>query len=206
LLAFRLNFVQTPIEVHTLKALIRNRLAQTIVYKSIMAALCSRCGHYILQLWFLSPSSLWPPDGREGRPLYFCLVVFLLSSSFFFFFFAYSQPSQIERLPYFHTWCGLSANLGCRSETCCTWLVENTGCKKSPKIRQLRTTAQLCRAISLQLRHVSAIRKNLLNSNTSPTCHHNMVNFSTLAAEIGSLVWGTPANFHRFCILASLLQ
>jgi len=40
---------------------------------------------------------------------------------------------QIGCLPYFHTWCGLNANLGCRSETCCTWLIENTGCKKSPK-------------------------------------------------------------------------
>ena len=33
-----------------------------------------------------------------------------------------------------HTWCGLSANLECRSETCCTRLAENTGRKKSPKI------------------------------------------------------------------------
>jgi len=44
-----------------------------------------------------------------------------------------SQPSQIGCLPYFHTWCGLSANLGCRSETCCMQLAENTGCKKSQK-------------------------------------------------------------------------
>jgi len=28
----------------------------------------------------------------------------------------------------------LSANLRCRSETCCMWLTENTGHKKSPKI------------------------------------------------------------------------
>jgi len=27
-----------------------------------------------------------------------------------------------------------------------------------------------------------------------------------LAAEIGSLVWGTPANFNEFRIFASLLQ
>jgi len=33
-----------------------------------------------------------------------------------------------------------------------------------------------------------------------------MVNFGPLAAEIGSLVWGTPANFNGFRILASLLQ
>jgi len=31
-----------------------------------------------------------------------------------------------------HTWCGLGANLGCRSEMCCTRLAGNTGRKKSP--------------------------------------------------------------------------
>jgi len=46
----------------------------------------------------------------------------------------------------------------------------------------------------------------VLNSNISPTCPHHIVNFGQLAAEIGSLVWGTPANFNRFRILASLLQ
>ena len=33
-----------------------------------------------------------------------------------------------------------------------------------------------------------------------------MVNFALLAAEIISLVWGTPANFNGFRVLASLLQ
>jgi len=33
-----------------------------------------------------------------------------------------------------------------------------------------------------------------------------MVNFSLLAAEIVLLVWGTPANFNGFRVLASLLQ
>ena len=49
-------------------------------------------------------------------------------------------------------------------------------------------------------------RKNLLNSNISSTCPHNMVNFGQLGAEIVSLVWGTPANYNGFCILVSLLQ
>jgi len=31
-----------------------------------------------------------------------------------------------------HTWCGLSVNLQCRSETCCARLAENTASKKSP--------------------------------------------------------------------------
>jgi len=33
-----------------------------------------------------------------------------------------------------------------------------------------------------------------------------MVNFGSLAAEIVSLVWGTPGNFNGFCVLAVLLQ
>ena len=46
----------------------------------------------------------------------------------------------------------------------------------------------------------------MLNSNISSTCPHNMVNFGPLAAEIVSLVWGTPANVNGFRVLASLLQ
>ena len=37
-------------------------------------------------------------------------------------------------------------------------------------------------------------------------CPHNMVNFGPLTAEIGSPVWGTPANFNRFRVLVLLLQ
>ena len=48
--------------------------------------------------------------------------------------------------------------------------------------------------------------KKLLNSNTSPTCLHNTVNFGLLAAEIVSLVWGTPTNLNGFRILAALLH
>jgi len=48
-------------------------------------------------------------------------------------------------------------------------------------------------------------RKKLLNSSTSSTCRYNMVNFSPLASEIGSVVWGTPADLNGFRILAALL-
>jgi len=78
---------------------------------------------------------------------------------FLSFFLAKSQPPQIGCLPYFHTWCGLSANLRCKSETCCTQLAENTGRKIVAKNRHLGTIAQLCRAISSQLRHVSTTGK-----------------------------------------------
>jgi len=113
-------------------------VGQAIIFCScgffFMAALHSSCGHSILPLWFL------------------------LS-----FFLPYSQPSQIACLPYFHTWCGISANLECRSEMCCTRLGENIGCKNYAKNPHLRTIAQLCRAISSQMRCVSTIRKKLVN-------------------------------------------
>jgi len=40
----------------------------------------------------------------------------------------------------------------------------------------------------------------------SSTCLHNMANFGLLTVEIGSGVWGTPANFNGFRVLPSLLQ
>ena len=44
--------------------------------------------------------------------------------------------------------------------------------------------------------------KNLLSSNISSTCPHNMVNFGLLAAEIISGVWGTSVTFNGFRVLA----
>ena len=85
-------------------------------------------------------------------------------------------------------------------------LAANAGPKKVAKNRHLGTIGQLCRTISSQLRHALTIGKNLLSSNISSTCPHNMVNFGPLAAEIVSLVWGTPANFNRFRVLAALLH
>jgi len=72
-----------------------------------MAAVCNRAGH-----------------------IYFHPVV---SSSFFFFPRLISAVGDWIGLPYFHTWCGLSANLECISETCCARLAENTGHKKIAK-------------------------------------------------------------------------
>ena len=69
------------------------------------------------------------------------------------------------------------------------------------------TIAQLCRAISLESRHVSTIRKKLVkNSNTSSTCPDNIVHFGLLTAEICWRVWGTPANFNGFRVLPALLH
>ena len=89
----------------------------------------------------------------------------------------------------------------------CMWLVENAGCKKLPKTS---ASGHHCRTLSGYIFATKACidnrKKTLLNSNISSTCPNSMVNFSPLTAEIGSGVWGTPANFNRFCVFASLLH
>jgi len=141
---------------------------------------------------------------QYGRPLCFCHVV---SSFFLSSFFAYSQRSHIGCLPYFHTCCDLTANSECMCEMCCTLLAENAGRKNRPKIA---TCAPFHNFVGLYLRnwgtYVSTIVKYLLNNNISSTYPHNKVNFRPLAAEIDWQVWGTPANFYGFRVLASLLQ
>jgi len=88
------------------------------------------------------------------------------------------------------------------SEMCCTRLAENTGCKKN---RHFGTIAQLCQAVFAAEACIDNRRKNLLNTDTS-SCPHNMVNFCLLMAESFWRVWGTPANFNGFRVLAVLLH
>ena len=78
--------------------------------------------------------------------------------------------------------------------------------KKWCKNRHLRTIAQLCRAMSSQLRHVSTIGKKLFKQQYLLQMSHNIANFGLLTAEIGRWVWGTPANFNGFRVMPSLLQ
>jgi len=84
-------------------------------------------------------------------------------------------------------------------------LAQNTGRKKSPKIRHLGTIAQLSGAVSTQLRRISTVGKNA-------KWQYLLHMFSQcgelwpLASEIGLPVWGTPANFNGFRVLASLLH
>ena len=112
---------------------------QLAVFRAVrifMVAICNRADHYIFALLFLSSIFFYSSPNLSGRRL----DIYHTS---------------------FHTWCGLSANLECRSEMCCTRLAGNTGRKNDAKNRHLRTIAQLCRAISSQLRHASTIGKKL---------------------------------------------
>ena len=65
---------------------------------------------YSLLVCAVSQAVLWSPYVIGQTIIYFHPVVF---SSFF--------PRLISAVrDWIHTWCGLSVNLGCRSETCCT--------------------------------------------------------------------------------------
>ena len=70
----------------------------------------------------------------------------------------------------------------------------------------MRTITNLSDCIFATKACIDNRKKNLLSSNISPTCPHNMVNFGLFAAEIISLVWGTPGNFNRFRVLVALLH
>jgi len=125
---------------------------------------------------------------------------------FYLFFLAWSQRPHIGCLPYFNTWCGPSANLECRSETCCARLAANAGPKKLPKIGHLGTIAQLCRAISSQLRHIWTIGKRLVKQ-------QYLLHMSTQYGELRPTNgWdqlaglGHPSYFNGYRVLAALLH
>jgi len=87
-------------------------------------------------------------------------------------------------------------------EMCCTLLAKNTGRKKSPFWHHRTTLSGYIFAAKACIDN----RKNLLNNDTASICPHNMVNFGLLTAEICWRVWGTPANFNGFRVLAALLH
>ena len=122
--------------------------------------------------------------------------VLLLSSSFLLLFFPRLISAVADWMS--ATWCGLSVNLGCRSETCCTRLAENTGRTKVAKNRHGHHHTTLSGYIFATKALIDNRKKSLLSSNMSSRCPHNIVNFGALAAEIGLPVWGTHANFNEF--------
>jgi len=85
---------------------------------------------------------------------------------------------------------------------CCTRLAENIPRKKSPFWHH-RTTLSGC---IFETKACIDNRKKRIKTSTSSTCPDNMVNFGLLTAEIRWRVWGTPADFNGFCVLAVLLH
>jgi len=117
------------------------------------------------------PSRSDTPPGVADAPLYFSAVVSFSS-------FLSSPNLSGRRLDVYHTSTRgvalvriYNADLKCAARDS----LNIQDAKKSPKIRHLGSIAQLCRAVSSQPRHVSTMGKNnLLNSNISPICPHNI--------------------------------
>jgi len=106
-------------------------------------------------------SILWSPIRDNGQAIIFRRCGFL-------FFLAYFQWSQIGRVPYFHTWCGFSTNLECRSEFL-KCAARGSLKIEDAKIRPLRRIAHLSGYIFATKACVDNLEKNLLNSNVSST-------------------------------------
>jgi len=96
-----------------------------------MVALCNRADHYIFMLWFLSSSSSFVPR--------------LISSVTDW------MPPILPHMVW--PWCEFKMQV--------SRLAGNTGRKKVAKNRHLGTIAQICRAISSQLKHVSTFTKSI---------------------------------------------
>jgi len=80
-------------------------------------------------------------------------------------------------------------------EMCCTRLAENTGRKKSPFWHHRTTlSGSICAAEACVDNRKKIVKQQYL------------VNFGILTAEICWQVWGTPANFNGFRVLAALLH
>ena len=137
-----------------------------------------------------------------GRPLHSAAVV-----SSFFLFSSFILSSR--RLDIYHTSTHDMAlvriqNTQCRSEMCCMWFTQYTGCKNSASVHH-RTTKLPHRAISLQLRHLSTIENKLGKQHY---LLHKASHYGErwLMSEIVWRVLGTPANFNGFRVLVSLLH
>jgi len=67
------------------------------------------------------------------------------------------------------------------------------------------TTTYQCR-INVSAIDAAALDLLSINMSMSSTCPDNMVNFGPLPSETSSNIWGTPANFNWFRVLAALLH
>jgi len=81
---------------------------------------------------------------------------------------------------------------------CCTLLAESTKRKKIDKNLSSGHHRTTLSGSIFATKKLIDRRKNLLNSNISSICPHNMTNFGTLTAEICLPVWGTTANSTGF--------
>jgi len=135
-----------------------------------MVALWNRAGHYIFALWFLLLLSFFP---RLISAVTDWMSAILPQST---------HGVALVRI----------SDAGLKRAA--RGSLEMQDPKKSPKSAIYRHHHTTLSGYIFATKARIDNRKNLLSSNMSSTCPHNMVNFGPLAAEIGLPVWGTPAN------------
>ena len=107
-------------------------------------------------------------------------------------FFLFSLPNlRSRRLDVYHT----STHGACGS-------LKMHNAKKSSSVHQRTTLSGYMFATKARIDN----RKKLVKQQYLLQMYHNMVNLGLLVAEIGPVVWDTPANFNGFCIFAALLH
>jgi len=109
-----------------------------------------------------------------GRPSRWTLAHISSSIYLLLLFPRLSQRSQTGCSPYFCTWCGPSAKLECRPEMCCMRLTRNAGPKNCQKFTIWAPSHNFVGYIFATKARIDNRKKNLLNSNVSPTGPHNM--------------------------------
>ena len=149
-----------------------------LIIMAVLAALRSRCGHYIFALWFLSSIVL------SFSPHLISAVADWMSTI-------------LRHMMW--PWCELRMHV---------WNVQHADrwkhrTQKSPSAHH---GTSLSGYVFVTKARVNNRKKTLLNSNISPMCPYNMVNFGILTTGICWRVWGTPANFNGFRVLAALLH
>ena len=128
-----------------------------------------------------------------GQVIIFCSCGFYISP--FFFFFSWPILSG-HRLDAYHTSTHdvvlvQIQNAGLKCVACGSLEIQDA------KIRRLLFIIPICRAISSQLRNVSTVEKNLLNSNISSTCPHSTVNLRPTNSWDPLANLGHPSKFQR---------
>jgi len=147
-----------------------------------MAALRSRCGHYIFALWFLLSSSSFYLFPRLISTVADWLSAILQHMVW---------PQCEFRM---QVWNVLHA---------ARWKIQDAkNCQNSPSAHYRTTLSGYIVATKARIDN----RKKLVKQQCLPRCPHNIVNFGPLAAEIGPVVWGILANFNGFRVLVALLH
>jgi len=141
----------------------------------------------------------------QGRPLYFCPVISIFYLSFFIPRLISAAAGWMSTILWHMVWPQCEFRMQ-------VWKVLHVArCKcRTQKSRQKSPPGHHRTTLSGYIFATKACidnrKKNLLSSNMSSRCPHNMANFGPLAAEIDPVVWGTHANFNGFHVLAALLH